>query len=666
MNNGGCLYIEGSNVGYDHQGTEFFEHLGCGFVSIGQDNMIDEIAGCEGTFTEPNSFSYPDGDADYHIDELSAGAGVAFFCCQRDRARSVYYDAGYYRVIVSSVILGVLPDGDYSDSKATLMDRYVNFLINGTVPDIWVSDQAINFGTQYIDYTSMIPLLIQNFGLDNLTISQVSITGEGFSLDGEPSYSLESGDIAQLPVLFAADEPGVYMGMMTIHSNDPDEEPLYVSLYAECLEPPVGEYSLDEFYVEINPEQVLEQNFTIYNTGNSDLTFHITLEEPDVLSAEPYQVINYHESQPVTLAKGDIDDREGPPVICDFGGPDSFGYTWIDSDEPNGPEFEWFEIADIGQNSGLNGDDNSVVLSLPFTFNFYGIPKTNVRVSCNGYLTFGGDGGVYTNQSIPNSTAPNDLIAPFWDDLYQENGTNYYYYDESNRRFIIQYTNWGFFSGGGSVTFQIQLYQNGQIYFLYRAMSGTLTSATVGIENASGNVGLQMAFNTVYVANDLAVRITAGPPWLSIDTDDGTVPAGSSRDIAFTFDSRGLANGSYYANAIITTNDPLNPEVTIPVTMAVGAIGIEESSLPLKTGLRGSYPNPFNPSTTITFDLAEKSPVTIDIYNMLGQKVTTLVNEVREAGTHQVIWHPHVSAGVYFYRMTAGDYSSTQKMVLLK
>jgi len=93
---------------------------------------------------------------------------------------------------------------------------------------------------------------------------------------------------------------------------------------------------------------------------------------------------------------------------------------------------------------------------------------------------------------------------------------------------------------------------------------------------------------------------------------------------------------------------------------------------PLSFGLTQNYPNPFNPATTISYTLATRSLVTLSVYNMLGQKVTTLVNEVVPAGEHQAEWDGanqsgnRVASGIYFYRLEAGDHSVVKKMVLLK
>ena len=90
------------------------------------------------------------------------------------------------------------------------------------------------------------------------------------------------------------------------------------------------------------------------------------------------------------------------------------------------------------------------------------------------------------------------------------------------------------------------------------------------------------------------------------------------------------------------------------------------------TELLGNYPNPFNPSTTIRFSLSENSPVQIDIYNQKGQLVKNLVDQVKASGAHSIAFDGSdnsgraISSGLYYYKMTAGKFSSTRKMVLMK
>jgi len=101
--------------------------------------------------------------------------------------------------------------------------------------------------------------------------------------------------------------------------------------------------------------------------------------------------------------------------------------------------------------------------------------------------------------------------------------------------------------------------------------------------------------------------------------------------------------------------------------------GTEENiTIPMVTELNGNYPNPFNPTTSIFYNLSQESNVQIEVFNVKGQKVKTLINDFEEAGNHQVYWNgtdessKPVSSGVYFYKMKAGKFVSTKKMILMK
>lgn len=97
----------------------------------------------------------------------------------------------------------------------------------------------------------------------------------------------------------------------------------------------------------------------------------------------------------------------------------------------------------------------------------------------------------------------------------------------------------------------------------------------------------------------------------------------------------------------------------------------EKESLPTQFALYPNFPNPFNPETTISFDVPEPGQVRITIYNHLGQKVKTLLNEMKTAGRYQLIWNGtddvgrKVSSGVYFYQFETEKYSATRKMILI-
>jgi len=152
---------------------------------------------------------------------------------------------------------------------------------------------------------------------------------------------------------------------------------------------------------------------------------------------------------------------------------------------------------------------------------------------------------------------------------------------------------------------------------------------------------------------------------------------------------------------VIGTSTQLNDFVSIdPATgagMIIGSVGMKHilglayidhiisgvnddqdaEPLPLEYALKQNYPNPFNPSTTINFSLPAESDVKLVIYNMLGQEVSTLVNEQVSAGNHSVIWNTRnsggaqLTSGIYFYKLTAsgingGKFQDVKKMILIK
>jgi flagellar hook assembly protein FlgD len=102
------------------------------------------------------------------------------------------------------------------------------------------------------------------------------------------------------------------------------------------------------------------------------------------------------------------------------------------------------------------------------------------------------------------------------------------------------------------------------------------------------------------------------------------------------------------------------------------SLSVDEEFIPTEFALHQNYPNPFNPVTTLNYGLPEQSMVVMTVYDLMGREVTTLVNQVQKAGYHTIRWNGTdqsgqvVSAGLYIYRITAGDYSVARKMILLK
>jgi len=94
---------------------------------------------------------------------------------------------------------------------------------------------------------------------------------------------------------------------------------------------------------------------------------------------------------------------------------------------------------------------------------------------------------------------------------------------------------------------------------------------------------------------------------------------------------------------------------------------IRENDFSGEYKLHINYPNPFNPETSIKYEIPYTSKVTVKIFDITGKEVETLVDRQLEAGSYEVKWNASdYPSGVYFYKLTAGDYTETRKMILLK
>ncbi|MBE0434134.1 hypothetical protein IBX73_11815 [candidate division WOR-3 bacterium] len=212
------------------------------------------------------------------------------------------------------------------------------------------------------------------------------------------------------------------------------------------------------------------------------------------------------------------------PVIRGAGGPDAYGYRWVDSDTVAPslpvPTYNWIDISAIGtQVTGL-GDDNVVgPFSLGFDFPYYWYTVNSFYVGSNGYIAFGDNFlEAAPFPTIPNTARPNNFLAPFMSDLDFSAGSPacYYWTNAAQDTFIISYHNVRWWNSPASLnTFQIILSRpDSSILFQYHTQQGTpyggyVDGLTVGIENITGTVGLQYNHDQLPTGNaihsDLAI-----------------------------------------------------------------------------------------------------------------------------------------------------------------
>lgn len=435
------------------------------------------------------------------------------------------------------------------------------------------------------------------------------------------------------------------------------------------LFPPIGEGGFPEidvapvsFEVTLPAGQEQTEQLTIANSGEADLTYTISVTtRSNTPASDP----------PAKLAKGEFDPRKGAEVLKGSGGPDGYGYTWIDSDEEGGPLYEWIDISSMGTSPGSDDDANYGPIDLGFPFSFYGTEYATVQICTNGWMSFSSSAAAYTNQQIPGQDDPNNLIAPFWDDLDPTSGgTIYYHSDPTNERFIVEWDQVRHYDDPpdtGTYTFQAVLFSDGRILYQYDQLVGSLTSCTIGIENQEGTDGLEVVFNQAYLHDSLAVLFEASEQWLTVTPESGTVGPNTADVVAVTFNSGNLADGTYQATITITSNDADEPSVAVPVTMHVEPAGINDGpAVPTRFELNAT-PNPF--STTCRFGTGSPG-IRLDdvkIYDVAGNLIWR-GERVQPGTVESMVWRPApaVGNGLYIVRATVGKKTDVKKIIYLR
>lgn len=172
------------------------------------------------------------------------------------------------------------------------------------------------------------------------------------------------------------------------------------------------------------------------------------------------------------------------------------------------------------------------------------------------------------------------------------------------------------------------------------------------------------------------VMITVGTTvlWTNLDV----APHTSTSDDGF-WDSGVLTTGQSFAFTFTTVGEfgyfcGVHPAMqgVVQVSSITDTPEEDEQNLPEDFWLGANYPNPFNPVTTIEYSLPTQSHVLVEVFNIVGNKVQTLVDETQSAGIHSTSWDGNdlngqpVASGIYFYRLQAGEFSQTRRMLLLK
>jgi hypothetical protein len=409
---------------------------------------------------------------------------------------------------------------------------------------------------------------------DVYALSQPGYTGNsGGWVRAEFDLSGYVGENVMFRWRFASDgyinAPGWYIDDVAVRNNIPQA-------------PPNMSYDPASFNVGAEPGEIITETLEITNNGAGPLYFNLSAETDDprinLSGQKSSEIRTIDKIAPVEIRQ--LMDKDGikeeplyPPVITGQGGPDLFGHTWIDSDEPGGPSVTWVDISSVGTEI-FPGEDNYVNVPIGFSFPFYDNNYSDLFVCSNGLLTFGSGSTVYFNDPITDPDQPNNYIALWWDDLSPQNGHVYYYYDVTDDRFIASYVGVPNYGNGGNLNFQAILYPDGDIDFNYATMdpgNDQLNLSTIGLENIDASDGLQIVYNANYMHSDMSIIIRSGN-WLAVSPASGVVDPNLSLDATVTFDASELTDGIYTGTIFLNSNDPVNPNAEIDVTFNVSSL----------------------------------------------------------------------------------------------
>ena len=460
-----------------------------------------------------------------------------------------------------------------------------DFTVTGQLPNVEVSDELVLFDNVFIGDSLTKSVTIFNSGLAALEITDITVDNPDFTVDVTEPVRIAAEDSLAIDITFAPTSLGSINGVLSFTTNVEGQETIEVIVNGIGVDPPIAVLTPEVIVDTIAAGDTKVVELTLANEGNSPLTFSFPeFTVANAIRAGKVQksnanIINFASSR-LDESKGGADNRVGIEPAFSMGQDDSYGYTWIDSDEDGGPVYSFTDISTTGTNiTEQVGADGQLEVDLPFLFDYYGKQNSSVFINANGLVSFAEIAAItFVNRQIPVDDATNGLIAGFWDDLEPQQNEGSLTYQSFADRFVIQWTNVNRFlrPAEETVTFQIILFPDGSVEMLYADVEDVSfdEEATVGIEDPSGTDGIQVAFNTEYLKNNLAIRfMSPAIPTVSfvseITPTSGVIGAGRSRTIRATFDATELTDGVYRDDITVSTNAPDKSQSQTEVELTV-------------------------------------------------------------------------------------------------
>ncbi|MEA3286978.1 MAG: C25 family cysteine peptidase [Candidatus Marinimicrobia bacterium] len=331
---------------------------------------------------------------------------------------------------------------------------------------------------------------------------------------------------------------------------------------------PPPEISLSQFSLDfiLNPWSQASDSIAITNSGGSTLIYSVEpLDEPD------------REPVPNPLAGIEVYKGGSEPPGDEYTQTirDLYDYIWHDQDDQDGPLFVWQNISQPANEVAYPGDPDDTSIGpfeIGFEFPFYSRMYSEFYFSSNGTISFESTEHPWNNLPLPNGAAPAALIAPWWDDLNNDDGIQGvpYFWSNGVDTAIVTWDNFPKFGTSDFHTFQLILVVNGDIIFQYLEMEGARTVSTVGIQNSWKNDGILIYYN---IPNDIdegdAIRISRRSNWLIVNNWSGMIGPGETGHFPVNIDTRNLEPGLFSVPLLLSSNAGNQSEMEININLEV-------------------------------------------------------------------------------------------------
>jgi hypothetical protein len=413
----------------------------------------------------------------------------------------------------------------------------------------------VDFDETYIGYAEAETIYLFNASDEATTVSSADVPA-GFTVDVATPFTIQPGESVAVEVRFDPADELVYDGEI-VFSADGDTPDLFVDVAGFGRLAPSASVGPLPLVLDVDPGQTLQATFALANGGPGTLDWTAAVFAARAAAAQ---------TEPADPAE--------PGETA--GGPDAFGYTWVDSRDGFGPAPGFASIAgQPGTQSFALGLDETQGIFLPFPFPYYGESFTTATIVSDGRLHFDDDPSTDGNNTpIPRTRPPNGFVAPFWDNLDPSAGA--LYYQGTPERAVVEWNGVALAEdAAASLTFQAILYPDGRVRFAYGTLTNAGERAVVGLENLDGTAGLQMAARRAYAEEGLNVLVAPPPEFVeAAEPVAGTLAPEAEREVTLTVTvPENLLPGTYLERIVVASNDPARPELSVPVVLQVNPAG---------------------------------------------------------------------------------------------